>query len=442
VLFTLEVILQDFSIRTFTPLVISSFIANVTTRAIFARIEGSEYPAIFAMPAQASANAPTIVDWAQAGNFVLLGLICGVAGVMLTKLMGVFETRFRKLNLSSALKPALGGALLGVLGIAYVLILGRVLLHQPKPFAFEQYPMPAFFSDGYGVIQNLLRGEFYVHWDAGKIVLLLAFLSLAKILATCLTLGSGGSGGIIAPSLFIGATAGGCLGMVLQQTHWFGALHPEVYALVGMGAVLAAVVHAPLASIIILFELTADYRVTLPAMITTVTAVGIARLMFPDSIYTHTLRMRGIKWGSASDLSVLRRMNVEQVELEPATVLQVSEPVQKALDLAAQLGSANFVATDAEGTYQGMVVTDQLNQALIERDVVPLTIVGDVMRSDIPPVKNTDDLATVFEMFCQTEMAYLPVCLASRPGKVIGLISRNALMRTYQGQWAGGERSG
>jgi chloride channel protein, CIC family len=313
-------------------------------------------------------------------------------------------------------------------------------MHQPKPFTFSQYPMPAFFSDGYGVIQQLLTNPFYLKLDAAKLLLLLGFLALAKILATCLTLGSGGSGGIIAPSLFIGATAGGFLGMLLKTTGWFASLHPEFYALVGMGAVLAAVVHAPLASIIILFELTTDYRVTLPAMITTVTAVGVARLVFPDSIYTHTLRTRGIKWGAASDLSALRRMNVEQVELEPATILQATEPVQRALDLAAELGAANFVVTDVEGTYQGMVVTDQLNQALIQRDVVPLMIVGDVMRSDIPPVSNTDDLATVFEMFSQSEMAYLPVCLASRPGKVIGLISRTALMRTYQGKT--GERSG
>src|SRR5262249_23078125 len=159
---------------------------------------------------------------------------------------------------------------------------GRLLLHQPKPFTFEDYPMPAFFSDGYGVIQRLLTPAFYLHMDGSKILLLLGFLSLAKILATCLTLGSGGSGGIIAPSLFVGATAGGFLGMMLKQTHWFASLHPEFYALVGMGAVLAAVVHAPLASIIILFELTTDYRVTLPAMIATVTAVGVARLVFPD----------------------------------------------------------------------------------------------------------------------------------------------------------------
>jgi CIC family chloride channel protein len=432
VIFTLEVILQDFSIRTFTPLVVSSVIANVTTRAIFAQIEGRDFPAIFAMPPQGAAAFTHVINWAQVGNFVFLGLMCGVAGVTLTKLMIRLEARFRQFGRLGPLRPAIGGALVGLLGVAYVVVFGRLLLQMPKPFAFEQYPMPAFFGDGYGVIERLLSERYYTQMSVGSILLLLCFLCLVKILATCLTLASGGSGGIIAPSLFVGATAGGFLGTLLRQTGWFASLRPEVYALVGMGAALAAVVHAPLASILILFELTQDYRVTVPAMLATVVATGTARLVFPDSIYTHGLRMRGIQWGVASDLSLLRRISVEQVELEPACVLKDSDPAQRVLDLMSQLGTVNFAVTDGEGTYRGMVVVDEINQALLQREAVPLMIVGELMRSDIPAMKNTDDLAAVFSTFSRLEVSHLPVCLSNAPGKVIGLISRKGLMQTYE----------
>jgi CIC family chloride channel protein len=258
------------------------------------------------------------------------------------------------------------------------------------------------------------------------------FKFLANILATCLTLSSGGSGGVIAPSLFMGATTGGFVGTLLQYTGWFPGLHPEAYALVGMGAVLAAVVHAPLASILILLELTQDYRLTLPAMLTTVVATGVARLIFPDSIYTHSLRMRGIKWGASSDLSILRRMSVEQVELTPATVIQPSDPAQRMFDLMSQLGIANFVVIDKQGSYVGMVIANELNQALLQPDAVPLMIVSELMRQDIQPVKSTDDLASVFDVFARLELSHLPVSLPNRPQGVIGLISRAALMRAYQ----------
>jgi CIC family chloride channel protein len=433
VIFTIEVILQEFSIRTFTPLVVCSVIANVTTRAIFARVRGGDYPAIFAMPARELAVTSQLVDWAQVGNYVFLGLICGLAGVALTRLMMTAEKRFKRIERLGPARPALGGALVGMLGIIYVIIFGHLLLNLPKPFAFEDYPMPAFFGDGYGVIHTLLTPQYYAHAQVSTVLLLLSFLCLVKILATCLSLASGGSGGIIAPSLFIGATAGGFLGILLKQTGWFVEIHPEIYALVGMGAVLAAVVHAPLASILILLELTQDYRVIVPAMLASVIATGAARLLFVDSIYTHALRTRGIRLGGDSELAALRRQSVEQINLEPATILLPSDPAQRLLDLMAQFGAMDFVVADANGTYRGMVVSDELSHLLMQREAVPLMVVGEVMRSDIPLVKSSDDLGSVFDLFARTHVNHLPVCLTSGPSKVIGLVSRTSLMRRYQG---------
>ena len=115
-------------------------------------------------------------------------------------------------------------------------------------------------------------------WTTGLLILLCAL----KIIGTGVTLGSGGSGGIIAPSVFVGATAGAVVGHLLQITGWFGhSLQPELYSLVAMGAALAAVVHAPMASILICFELTQDYKVMLPAMLACIVAVAVRARFIP-----------------------------------------------------------------------------------------------------------------------------------------------------------------
>ncbi len=197
-LFALEVILQDFSIRNVTPVVVASVIANVTTRGIFFRLLHSDFKAIFVIP-----PSTFEMDWLQVQNFIVLGVACGLVGVTLTRTMYFMDEKFHRLKVARAIRPAVGGALLGIMGIAYVLVFGHLLLHQPKPIPFQSYPMPAFFGDGYGFIQLLLGRDFYSVWKPSYILALLAFLCVAKILGTCITLSSGGSGGVIAPALFL-----------------------------------------------------------------------------------------------------------------------------------------------------------------------------------------------------------------------------------------------
>lgn len=435
VLFALEVILQDFSLRSITPVVLASVVAQITTRGLFhviplIRPAAGEYTAIFAMPYW-TVEQHAALDWNQFANFVVLGLLCGVIGVTLTRTMQLLESLFRKLPVPASVRPGIGGALLGILGVGYVMIFGW-MMHKPKPFSFDVYPMPAFFGDGYGVIQYLLRHDFYASPSMTHVVLILIFLCAAKVLATGFTLSSGGSGGVIAPSIFLGATAGAVLGIFLRWTGYFGALLPELYALVGMGAALAAVVHAPMAAILICFELTLDHKVMLPAMLACVTATGLARLLYPDSIYTAALRRRGLRVGVGSDLRMLRQITVEQIDLEPAMVLQPADPMQRVLDLMTQTGTSNFAVIDKQCRYVGMVVSQDVNAALLQRDAVPLMIVSELVRADLPVIRSSDDLATVLDHFSRHDVSHFPVVLPDAPDKVIGLISRAGLMRRYQ----------
>ncbi len=432
VLFTLEVILQDFSIRAFTPVVVSSVIAQVTELLLFRLLhKAGEFHPIFDLSPD-TVRLHDALQWGQVGSYVMLGLLCGVVGLGLIRFMQTVEKSFSRLRMPGFLKPAVGGGLVGVLGIFYILLFGHFVLHVPKPVPFENYPMPAFFGDGYGFIEELLSPGYAAYLPGAKpILFLLGCLCLLKLVATCITLGSGGSGGVIAPSLFLGATAGAVMGAVLQHLGWVRPIQPEMYALVGMGAVLAAVVHAPLASILICFEVTEDYKVMVPAMLACVVATGLVRLVYTDSIYTQSLRKRGIRLGPG-DFTLLRRMNVEQVALEPASVVRPGDPFQKILDLAMSSGLSNFIVADDKGDYLGMIVSDDLQTTLLGKEAVPLLVVSELMRKDVPIVKNTDDLAQVLEQFAQHDVSHLPVAVNGREKHVIGLISRAGLMRKYQ----------
>jgi CIC family chloride channel protein len=432
VLFTLEVILLDFSIRAFAPVVLCSVIANVTMHGIFSNVLHDPAHAIFVLPENVSHTLEQI-GWGSVPGLLLLGVVCGVAGVSMTRLMYWMDEAFHRLPIRREWSPALGGALLGVLGVVYVMGFGWLMLGQLKPVNIANYPMPAFFGDGYGAIKPLLSGEFYNPF-AGHFVqlfLLLLFLCVAKIVGTCLSLSSGGSGGIIAPSLFLGATAGGLFGLVAKALHFNHHNPPMFYAIIGMGAVLAAVVHAPLSSILILFEVTGQRNIILPAMLACVVATGMARMIFPDSIYTLTLRRRGVRLGTGADLTILRRQNIEQVKLEPVSTILASTPLEKVLELTITTGAGDFAVTELDGSYVGMVVSDDVKAVLIDREAAPLLLAGDLVRYDLPCVKNTDDLAHVLEIFSRYEVARLPVCLASNTSRVIGLVSRRALMDHY-----------
>lgn len=436
VLFTIEVILLDFSLRAITPIVLSSVVAYVTTQTIFRHLHPAQsHASIFVTPLGLAGDGP--LSWAAVLPVAVLGLACGLVGVTLSRGMHWAEERFRRTRVPALLRPAAGGALLGLLGVAYVVTFGWVMLGADKPIDFRAYPMPAFYGDGYGVIQQLIGNELAGRVPAGQLILLLAFLVLAKVAGTCVTLGSGGSGGVIAPSLFLGATTGALVESLLRPAGWAGGLQPGFFALIGMGAVLAAVVHAPLASILILMEVTNQREVVLPAMLACVAATGVARLVSRDSIYTLGLRRRGVVVGSGTDVTLLRRLTVEQVALEPARTIGTGAPLEQLFAVVAD-HEEDFVVVGDDGRYAGLVLAEDIRTAMLQREAAPYLLIEDLARADLPTVRTSDDLAAVFDAFGRHDVARLAVCLPNGTGRVVGCISRKELMRKYHETLLGG----
>ncbi|MBN1844097.1 MAG: chloride channel protein, partial [Sedimentisphaerales bacterium] len=254
----------------------------------------------------------------------------------------------------------------------------------------------------------------------------------AKTVATCLTLGSGGSGGVFAPSLFLGAAVGYGFGLMLQSLGWFAGITPATYALVGMASVVAATTHAPMTAIIILFEMTRNYRVIMPVMFAATVATAVAHLLSRDSIYTLKLRRRGIQYETRAKTAILRRLNVQMV-LQPHFFTVVDDtPLQEVIKKAAEIETADFIVTDHEGNYRGMLVAHDLRSALLQPEAVPFLVAGEMAQAKVPLVHFDETLDTVLDIFSRLDVNSLPVQSRYQKNRYLGMVTRAAVMRRYQ----------
>lgn len=420
VLFVLEVILRDFSLKTFIPIVIASVFGTAIAQAL------TDNEAVLAAPAALTDHW----EWTlgQIIPFAVLGILCGVVGVAFTRCMMFSETSWGKLKMHQVAKPMVGGIALGLLGLLYVTVVGQVV----QPLGGDNDP-PAFYGNGYPVIELLFRLETY-DAGAGRAMWLfagvLAATILFKIVGTSMTLGSGGSGGILAPSLFMGAALGGAFGSAAEATGWFGDLSPAVYALSGMAGVLAGTAHCPLTAFVLVTQMTDQYKAILPVMLVAILATSIAQIMSNQSIYSFWLGKVGIRRSVFSDSTVLRRLTVLQVQLTEPAVVYPCEPAQRLLDLAAERAVTDFVVCDEDDRYAGMVVGQDVRTTLLEREAVPLMIVGELMRANLPTVSTEQTLEQVLDLFAHHDVASLAV-LDDHAG-VVGVITRSKLIRRYQ----------
>jgi len=433
VFFVLEILLRDFSVRTFSPIVVSAVFSSALTHALT-----GENVAIFAAGQTLAGYEFT---FAELPSYVALGVVCGLVAVGLNFLLHGFEDFFaEKVRVHAAIKPVVGALLLGLLGIAFLLV--------ERAAGGPETNAPPFFGNGYATIRHLLDPLSYTDAIDGLGVIgaplltelwLLAALVVCKAVATSLTLGSGASGGVFAPSLFLGAVAGGAFGLALQA---LGLIpdngSPAAYALVGMAAVVAGSTHAPLTAILILFELTQNVYVLLPIMLAAVVATIVSQLVERDSVYTYKLRREGVLVGAAKDLTLLRRLRVSDVDPTPIPdePVYASDPLGKLIALHASHNVPDFVVVDDAGGYLGMVTGADMRAALIDREAVPLLLVAEVMRTDLPTLRSHDTLDRVMDKFSRHDVAGL--CLVGEPtdahpaGAPRALVTRSKVMHRYQ----------
>ncbi len=389
VIFSLEIILGDYAITTFSPVLLSSVVASVVTRSVL-----GNHPA-FDVPSYSLVSA-----W-EIPLYAVMAIMLGAVGVSFTRSLSYFEDLFDRLKLQPMLKPALGGLLLGIVAIFY----------------------PQVLADGYETIKLTLYGQMAV-W-------LLVILIVLKLLATCLTLGSGNSGGIFAPSLFMGAVAGGAFGVLANYLFPNATATPGAYALVGMAGMVAASTHAPITALLIIFEMTSDYRIILPLMVTVVFSALVARRLYPHSVYTVKLIRRGIDIRGGRDINVLRSHKVSEVMDTDFETIPTSMPLAKIFDLLERSNETYFVVLDRENRIQGVVSFQDIRSLLSQHSLDYLVIAQDLVREETSLLHPDDNLERAFKLFGLKDLKLIPVTEPGGKGRIIGVIRREDLVNYY-----------
>ncbi len=388
VFFSLEVILGDFAISTFSPVLISSVLASVLTRSIL-----GNHPA-FEVPPYELVSAWEIL------MYVGMGAVLGALAVLFTKTLDYFEDAFESMKLPSIVKPALGGLLLGIVAFLY----------------------PQVLADGYETIRLTLHNNM-------ALALLIPLIFL-KIVATSLTLGSGSSGGIFAPSLFTGAMAGGAFGFVAQALFPGVTADPGAYALVGMAGLVAGTTHAPITALMIIFEMTGDYHIILPLMVTVAVSSLVSRGIFAHSIYTAKLIKRGIDLRSGRDANILNSLKVTEVMSPISAQVSTSTPVDDFLEMLEDANCPAVVVVDKDGAFRGVASLGDIRSILSYRETGGVIVAGDIVSVETPSLLVTDSLETALNKFNLTGSQLLPV-LDSEAFRPVGLLLRNSVLEFY-----------
>lgn len=404
VIFALEVILGEFSVAYFSTVVISAVAAGAIGQAVFGAT------AAFPVPIEYH-----IVSVWEFGLYPLLGLLAALVGVAFVRALYWTEDLFaRWKSVPGWLQPAVGGALLGLLALSY-----------PRFSGIEWSRIPQVFNLGYDVIESTLQNQ--------VVFQVVAWLLLLKLLATILTLGSGGSGGVFAPSLFMGSMLGAGFGVLVGNAAPFATAPPGAYALVGMGAVFAAAAHAPITAVLILFELTGDYQIILPLMLTIVVATLLARRWLSgESIYTLKLTRRGVHLQAGRDVDVLSSVRVEDVMTAEVTTVDYDLSIVGFSEVLDQRRFRGFPVLDDRGELWGIVTSSDLERA-VQDDLPRSAQVSQIgtPRSRLVVAYRDDSIGDVLLKMGPRGLSRLPVVSRANPTQLVGLIGRQNVIRAY-----------
>ncbi|MDA2917402.1 chloride channel protein, partial [Nitrospinae bacterium AH_259_B05_G02_I21] len=257
--------------------------------------------------------------------------------------------------------------------------------------------------------------------------LLLLALVFIKLLATSLTIGSGQSGGIFAPSLFIGAMTGGAVGTVAHGLFPSLTATSGAYALVGMGAVVAATTHAPITAIVIVFEMTGSYTIILPLMTACIIATIVTTSLSRESIYTLKLARRGLSIVAGREVSVMKALRVNEVMTDRMRTFDERTPLPTLVAEALNSPYSYFPVVDGSGQMTGIFSLQDLRMVLMEDMAAlgPLVVAKDIATTDgLITVMPEDDLDMVFQKFGQKNIEEIPVVSPEDSTRLMGMVRR------------------
>jgi CIC family chloride channel protein len=400
VIFAFEVLLPDLSIPYFIPLLISSATSAVISKFLYSGqlfVLVTEGWVIEALP-----------------FYVVLGLFCGFVSVYTIRTTLYIEHFFNRQK-SYYLKAILGGLVLCVM----------------------IFLLPPLFGEGYETISNLLvmnyknlfENGLYNQFGQNDIMVLgIVFISIfAKVVATAVTLGSGGNGGIIAPSLLIGALSGFFLAHLMGVLNIAQLNHVNFLA-VGMAGVLAGVIHAPLTGIFLIAEITGGYVLIVPLMIVTALSYFISRHFQNNSIYTSSLAEQGINFRSNKDKALSSQITLSEM-IEPNTkIVRPNQSLRKLIEIISNSRQNVYPVVDGKNKLVGIVNLDDIREILLNSEIYDVILVYEIMNKNFFKVDVNEKFENVIKIFEENRLYSLPVI---QNGEFLGLINKSEAINKY-----------
>jgi CIC family chloride channel protein len=400
-LFAMEVILGNFALEIFGPIVASSVIATVIARTVVGNAP------LYEAHGYSFTNGWELLPYAGLGVVGALTSLVFMIGV------GAGRKAFKWLTfIPRPLGPLIGMPLLGVLGLYVPLVLGR----------------------GYGTINlaltEKLPEKLHLQSRLGMTVLVLLGLAAAKLVATALTAGCGGSGGLFTPSLCFGALVGGAYG---YSAHWLWphlvSEHWGAYAAVGMAAVMAGTSHAPISAILILFEFTQNYDLILPVMLAAIIASLLARRLRRYSIYTEPLRGRGIELPWRMEEAVLAGLKAEDLARPDPDVLHPSDHYRKVVETFLSGRRQRLFVVGEDRRLLGAISLHDIKHVLEHPEALTAVVAHDLMVPVGTVVTKDERLHRATQLFAQSDYERLPV--VDDEGRLLGVLAKRDLMAVY-----------
>ncbi|MGV8078314.1 MAG: chloride channel protein [Methanosarcina sp.] len=387
VVFVVEVIYGELETKTFIPIVISSVFATLVSSTIFG-VQIIQIPSYV-----------LVSPYKEFVLYLILGLLAGIVSTILIRTLYYTKDFFSKIDIHPIFKPALGGLAVGTIGLFYPRVLGL----------------------GYDVITDAISNQFTF-----KLMIILLFL---KILAFSLSLGSGGSGGSIVPSLFMGAMLGGAFGTAANV--FFPGMIAEsgAYALVGMGAVFAGTARAPLTAILILFEITRDYNLILPLMFACVLSNVMSNALYPESIFTEGLRRKGFKIRKGREVDIMSSMFVKDAMITHVQTVSEDKNVETLTVLMQVSRHVGFPVLDSKGKLSGIVTLSDLRSKVKSGEVNQK--IGDIATRNLEVAYPDETLDAVLRRFASKQIGRLPVVDREDKTTLLGLITRSDIVNSY-----------
>lgn len=405
VIFAIEVMMPEFSIPSFIPLLIASATAAVVSRFLYSG-------QIFYLVTE---------GWALSAvpYYALLGILCGAISLYYIKATFYIESYFEKLKKNRS-KILLGGIILCILVFA----------------------MPPLYGEGYISVKYLLAGQYnkilptqivfnFINQNL-LLIIIAALIIVTKVIATTLTISSGGNGGLIAPSLFSGAFAGFFLAHLMSYLG-IAQLNHANFIVVGMAGILSGMMHAPLTGIFLGAEVTGGYKLIVPFMIVTALSYFISRYFNPESIYTEPLSKKGVKFRSEKEKSFIRQIQVRDILESNFYTLHPNMTLREIMDKIIHSKRNLFPVVDDNDILLGIITMDDIREVMLNTDVYDVILAYEIMNTHFHSIDVNTDLNHALEKFEENNVWNLAV---TNSGKYIGFISKSNIFNKYLASWA------